>query len=113
MRRFIPCLLSLLLAACAVSDARQRETEIISIDTREGTELAFDVAPNDSTIVFDLLGQLWTVPARGGAAHAITDAVRDTSEDLDPAISPDGRSAAFRAERHGRTGLWSVDLVSG
>ena len=102
MRRLIACSLPLLLAACAVSDARELETETISIDTREGTELAFDLAPNDSTIVFDLLGQLWTVPAAGGAARAITNAVRDTAEDLDPAISPDGRKAVFRAERTGK-----------
>jgi len=113
MRRLIPCLWALVFAGCALADAGQPETETVSIDTREGTELAFDLAPNDSAIVFDLLGQLWTLPARGGAARAITDAVRDSAEDLDPAISPDGRSAVFRAERHGRTGLWLIDLARG
>ena len=103
----------ILISACAQHrpppPAPPAPSETVVVDLDEGTDLAFDASSDGRWLVIDLLGQLWRVPAGGGSAVPMTDAVRDTAEDREPAIAPDGKRVAFRGERGGRQGLWLLE----
>jgi Tol biopolymer transport system component len=85
----------------------------ISFSATEGTNLSFDVSPDDRWIVLDLLGQLWRIPAAGGQASALTDAVADAAEDVDPIVSPDGAWIVFQGDRNDVEGLWLIPAEGG
>src|SRR5262245_60677857 len=64
-------------------------TRTIRFTTDQGTWMSVDVSPDGSTIVFDLLGDIYTVPMSGGKATRI---LGGNSIDAQPRYSPDGKS---------------------
>ena len=44
----------------------------ISFTTNEGSWMSLDVSPDSKTIVFDLMGDLYSIPITGGKATVIT-----------------------------------------
>lgn len=82
------------------------ETFDAKIDVREGTWLGVDVSPDGAWIAFDLLGDLYLLPAAGGEARVITSG---PAWDMQPRFSPDGRWIAFISDRDGMDNLWLVE----
>ena len=96
--RFAHCGGLILLAASCSSGLHLSAPEpntTVSIEVTEGSALAFDLSRDGCTIVFDLLGQLWLLPAGGGTARSLTNAAGASADHTDPAFSSDSRRVAF------------------
>ena len=77
------------------------------LTTTEGTWTSLDLSPDGKTIVFDMLGDLFTVPVTGGKATPLT---RGIAFDSHPRWSPDGKKILFSSDRSGAENIWWIDL---
>ena len=80
-----------------------KPTRTVRFETDEGTWMSLDVSPDGKTIVFDMVGHLYTLPFQGGEAVAITSGL---AFDRQPRFSPDGRSIVYVSDRSGADNLW-------
>ena len=120
MRRPLSCavLAATLLAAAPLSAQRNaadsgggrglrelplRPSQPLRFTTDEGTWLSLDLSPDGKTIVFDLLGDIYTLPVAGGKAARITSG---QAFDAQPKWSPDGKSIVFVSDKNGSDNLW-------
>jgi len=69
--------------------------------------MSLDVSPDGQTIVFDLLGDLYTMPIAGGTATRIT---KGMAFDAQPRFSPDGETIVFISDRSGGDNVWTLRM---
>src|ERR1051325_1165977 len=84
-----------------------KATDKIEFTTDEGTWMSIDVSSDGRMIVFDLLGDIYTMPATGGEARRIIGGISFESQ---PKFSPDAKKIVFLSDRSGAENLWVANV---
>jgi Tol biopolymer transport system component len=79
---------------------------VLEFTTEEGSWMAVDVSPDARTLIFDLLGDLYTLPLTGGEASRLTSGMGFNSQ---PRYSPDGHHIVFISDRGGAENVWIMN----
>lgn len=75
----------------------------VEFTVTEGTWMNLDVSPDGKTIVFDMLGDIYTIPVTGGTATALRTGI---AYEVQPRFSPDGKYISFTSDAGGGDNIW-------
>ncbi len=95
------------ISATAQSQIPIQPARTISFQTTEGSYMDVDISADGSKIVFDLLGDIYTLPSSGGKAKQIT---KGLAWNRYPIWSPDGKEIAFISDV---TGANHINIIGG
>lgn len=79
----------------------------IKFNTREGTWMSLDISPDGKQIAFDLMGDIYLMPAEGGKATPVTTGL---AWETHPRFSPDGKKLLFTSDRTGSDNIWYINF---
>jgi len=75
----------------------------INFTTTEGTWISLDVAPDNKSIVFELIGDIYSLPIEGGPARPI---LKGSAFQSQPRFSPDGKFLVYISDESGSDNIW-------
>ena len=78
----------------------------VAFITDEGTWMNLDVSPNGQTIVFDLLGDIYSMPIAGGKATLLRGG---HPYEVQPRFSADGTKVCFTSDAGGGDNIWVMN----
>jgi Tol biopolymer transport system component len=79
----------------------------VPLSTEEGTWMNLDLSPDGKQIVFDLLGDIYIMPATGGEAKALRSGL---PFEMQPKFSPNGKYIAFTSDAGGGDNIWVMKV---
>ncbi|WP_454716912.1 amidohydrolase family protein [Caulobacter segnis] len=88
---------------CAAQGLSLKPARTLDLTLGEATWMQPDLSPDGKTIVFNLLGDIYAIDAKGGDARPV---LTGQAFETAPVYSPDGKSIAFVSDRSGVTNLW-------
>lgn len=78
----------------------------VSFTVSEGTWMNLDMSPDGKEIVFDLLGDIYSIPAAGGEAKVLRGG---HAFEVQPRFSPDGKKILFTSDAGGGDNIWVMN----
>jgi imidazolonepropionase-like amidohydrolase/Tol biopolymer transport system component len=78
----------------------------VSFSVNEGTWMNLDISPDGQTIIFDLLGDIYSIPVSGGAAKPLRTGI---AFEVQPRFSPDGKQVLFTSDAGGGDNIWVMN----
>lgn len=78
----------------------------VSFTAKEGTWMNVDMSPDGKEIVFDLLGDIYSIPAGGGDAKLLRGG---HAFEVQPRFSPDGKKISYTSDAGGGDNIWVMD----
>ncbi len=81
------------------------ESKDVAFSVTEGTWMNLDVSPDGETVVFDLLGDIFSIPMTGGTATPLQ---TGHAWQCQPRYSADGKNICFTSDGGGGDNIWRM-----